>query len=298
MSWYKDPNPLPTGYWGPITSTLLWCEEKYRWSYYVAEPVNTVTNAFFIALAIYGYRVTRRERLPLRFAVCHLGVALVGFGSAWFHGTLTYSTQLLDELPMIYTSTFLTYCVLETSKGYGKPRFRLLLPLVLTLLVVWITVTYVWNGNPVFHQVAYASIQIASTVRVVYLLISKNSALNASQAGKERKREIARLYLFGAVVFLTGFAIWNVDNIFCYQLRQARNKIGYPWAVLLEGHGWWHIFTGYGAYCLITACAQLIVGEKEDPSNLRLQKGLVPVVKRVKQYTPATSSRGGRKKAQ
>ncbi len=46
MSWYKDPNPVPVGYWGPITSTLLWCEEKYQWSYYVAEPINTVTNLF------------------------------------------------------------------------------------------------------------------------------------------------------------------------------------------------------------------------------------------------------------
>ncbi|CDR98939.1 hypothetical protein [Sporisorium scitamineum] len=166
---------------------------------------------------------------------------------------------------MIYTSTFLTYCMCETSKGYGKPRFRLLLPGTLTLLVVWITVVYLWNGNPVFHQVAYASIQIVSTFRAAYLLTSKSSALNTSQQGEDRK-EITRLYLYGTIIFLTGFAIWNIDNISCYQLRQARKKVGYPWAVLLEGHGWWHILTGHGAYCLITAGAQLAVGEKTLPT--------------------------------
>lgn len=295
MSWYNDPEPLAAGYWGPITSTLLWCEEKYRWSYYVAEPVNTFTNLFFIGLSLYGYRVTRRERLPLRFSICHLGVALVGFGSAWFHGTLTYSTQLLDELPMIYTSTFLTYCVFETSKGYGKPRFRLLLPASLILLVLWITITYVWNGNPIFHQVAYASIQILSTLRVIYLLTSSHSQLNRSPAAKERKKDIQSLYLFGTFVFLTGFLIWNIDNIFCAHLRHARHKIGYPWAVLLEGHGWWHILTGWGAYCLITAGSQLAVGEKETPTNFKLEKGAFPVVKRLKEYKQ--ESRAPRKKS-
>ena len=289
MSWYKDPHPVAEGYWGPITSTLVWCEQKYRWSRFVAEPINTVTNLFFILLALYGYRVTRREGLPLRYSICHLGVALVGFGSAWFHATLTYSTQLLDELPMIYTSAWLTYCVCETSRGYGAPRFRLLLPLSLVLLVTWITVVYVWNGNPVFHQVAYASIQIVSTLRVIHLLTNKNSALNTTTLGKQRKSEIQRLYLFGTAVFLLGFAIWNIDNIFCYQLRQARAFVGYPWAVLLEGHGWWHILTGWGAYCLITAGSQLAVGEKEDPHNFVLQQGWFPWVKRVKPYKESKS---------
>lgn len=41
MAWtasHKGPDGrLPQGYWGPITSSLLWCEDKYRFSKYVAE---------------------------------------------------------------------------------------------------------------------------------------------------------------------------------------------------------------------------------------------------------------------
>ena len=39
--------------------------------------------------------------------------------------------------------SLLTYSVLETTPGYGKPRFRILLPAVLLLLVTFITIGYV-----------------------------------------------------------------------------------------------------------------------------------------------------------
>lgn len=197
---------------------------------------------------------------------------------------------------MIYTSAWLTYCVCETFKGYGKERFRILLPGTLVALVVAITVTYVSNGNPVFHQVSYALIQLVSTARVVYLLSSPSSPYNTSQLGKQRKGEIQKLYLFGTVIFLTGFVIWNVDNIFCYNLRQLRKTVGYPWAILLEGHGWWHILTGWGAYCLITAGSQLAVGLKEDVGNFRLEGGAFPVVRRVKEYRPTAGGKRVAKK--
>lgn len=52
-------------------------------------------------------------------------------------------------------------------------------------------------------------------------------------------------------MFLVGFFIWNVDNIFCKYLLSARNTMLLPWAVVLEGHAWWHIFTSLGAYYFI-----------------------------------------------
>lgn len=84
----------PTGYWGPITSSLMWCEDKYRWSQYVAEPVNTFTNLAFIALSLHGARSCAKEGLPLRFALTNLGITLVGIGSFAFHATLTRPAQV------------------------------------------------------------------------------------------------------------------------------------------------------------------------------------------------------------
>lgn len=50
----------------------------------------------------------------------------------------------------------------------------------------------------------------------------------------------------GLSIFLGGFLIWNLDNVFCSQVRQWRHAVGLPWAVLLEGHAWWHLMTGLG----------------------------------------------------
>ena len=56
----------------------------------------------------------------------------------------------------------------------------------------------------------------------------------------------------GLGTFLSGFGVWILDNIYCAQLRSWRRKVGLPWGIVLEGHGWWHLMTGTGAYFYIT----------------------------------------------
>ncbi|UZJ55143.1 hypothetical protein CBS101457_004463 [Exobasidium rhododendri] len=279
MAWI-DHGRMASGYWGEITSSLIWCEEKYRWSKYIAEPVNTFTNIFFFLLALYGAQKSREEKLPLRFTLVYLGIAGIGVGSFLFHATLKYEAQLLDELPMIYTSALLTYCVLETTPGYGKPRFRFLLPTALFLLVSFITVGYIYLGNPVFHQVAYALIQITSTIQVCRLLYSEKTKLTVKQ-----RQQIKHIFQLGSAIFVFAFGIWNIDNIYCSQLRHLRRRLGFPWAVLLEGHGWWHLGTGSGAYLLLVASELLMLSIKESADNFELRGHLLlPYVKRVKDY--------------
>lgn len=94
--------------------------------------------------------------------------------------------------------------MLETTPGYGKPRFRILLPTVLITLVTFITVAYVYSGNPVFHQVAYGLIQLVSTTQIVYLLNSQKTKLT-----KEERFQIKRIFAVGSALFLTAFAIWK-----------------------------------------------------------------------------------------
>lgn len=50
---------------------------------------------------------------------------------------------------------------------------------------------------------------------------------------------------------MAGFAIWGIDNVACSTLRSWRRELGLPWGLFLEGHAWWHIFTGFGSYCYI-----------------------------------------------
>jgi dihydroceramidase len=52
-------------------------------------------------------------------------------------------------------------------------------------------------------------------------------------------------------MFLAGFCLWNMDNIFCHHLTTSKQQILLPWSAVLEGHGWWHILTGLGKLVLI-----------------------------------------------
>ncbi len=121
-----------------------------------------------------------------------------------------------------------------------------------------------------FHQVAYGVLSITTILRGMYIMehtlrpaLRKRNPEQADQIMKTMWqlalagpfRTLARLRL-GAYAdanvlqeilpSLAGFFIWNMDNIFCHSLVAARNYIQLPWAVLLEGHGWWHILTGIG----------------------------------------------------
>lgn len=149
---------------------------------------------------------------------------------------------------------------------------------------------------------AYALIQAGSTLRVIYLLRSPNSPLASTDkksAGEVRRREANACYALGAIIFLAGFAVWNVDNAFCAQLRAWRTLLTqrglWMLAPLLQGHALWHLGTGLGAYQLVVSSSLLVMSLKETPENFELQPGplplglgrLVPVVRRVRPWNPA-----------
>nr|XP_009505996.1 PREDICTED: alkaline ceramidase 3-like [Phalacrocorax carbo] len=49
-------------------------------------------------------------------------------------------------------------------------------------------------------------------------------------------------------VFLMGFFLWNVDNIFCDKLRALRERMPPVVGAVTQFHAWWHILTGLGSY--------------------------------------------------
>jgi len=90
---------------------------------------------------------------------------------------------------------------------------------------------------------------------------SHPNGLNAAEIAELKRRDERDLKIlktmwlaiaYGLSTFLGAFAIWNLDNIYCSNLRRWRREIGLPWGILLEGHGWWHLMTGIGAYFYLT----------------------------------------------
>ncbi|KAI9670655.1 MAG: hypothetical protein M1831_005875 [Alyxoria varia] len=150
--------------------------------------------------------------------------------------------------------------------------------LTLVSLAVFITGYYHYLQDPTFHQNAYGLLTATVLFRSMYVmevnlrpsLLRREKAHTQQQqtsviSEAERKEQIRIdkrdedilknmwiMIVYGLSIFLGGFAIWNIDNDWCMSLTRWRRELGLPWGIVLEGHGWWHIMTGTGAYFYIT----------------------------------------------
>ncbi|NWY46583.1 ACER3 ceramidase, partial [Acrocephalus arundinaceus] len=221
------------GYWGTPTSTLEWCEENYAVSYYIAEFWNTVSNLIFILPPIYGAIQTYKDGLEKRYLAAYLCLTAVGLGSWCFHMTLKYEMQLLDELPMIYSCCVFVYCLYECFKYKNTVNYALLFLLITYSVVV--SIVYLDLKEPVFHQIMYGTLVSIIVLRSVYIVLWVYPWLRG-------------LGYTSLTVFLMGFFLWNVDNIFCDKLRALREKLPPVVGAVTQFHAWWHILTGLGSY--------------------------------------------------
>ncbi|KAK2173418.1 hypothetical protein NP493_878g00019 [Ridgeia piscesae] len=223
------------GYWGKPTSTIDWCEANYEVSYYIAEFWNTVSNIVMIIPPLIGALLAKKDNLELRYIAGYLGILVVGIGSWCFHGTLLYSMQLLDELPMIWCSSFLIYMLVEVDGRPNSQNFPLQVLLFAYCLVV--TLLYVIINKPVFHEVAYGLMVISLVVLSFRIVRQYEHSLP--------------LMLASSVTYGIGFVIWNIDNVYCSHVRELRRSVGYPVKPVLQGHAWWHLFAGVGTYLFV-----------------------------------------------
>lgn len=268
-----------SGIFGFLTPVAL---QDYYASFYLAEFVNALTNCLFLWLGVKGLLSCRRNGHDSIFQSAFLGYLTVGFGSFLFHATLKCTSQkilfvplralrpeylcnkitdntidpmqLVDELSMIYTTCLVCYATFS----YSKPtKTRVLLALFLLALAIVITLYYHYIQNPIFHQNAYALLTAIVLLRSMWVMEAalrpswRNKGLERNQQlhSYEDMRDLKILHTmwvmvaYGLATFLGGFAIWNLDNVFCSRLRGWRRKIGLPWGILLEGHGWWYVLT-------------------------------------------------------
>ena len=259
-------------------------------TYYSAEIINTLTNLMFLYLSYRGLKSCRDNGHDAVFSVAYFGYFLVGIGSFMFHTTLKYPWQLVDELNMIYTTCLMMYASLSYSRSTIQ---QVALGVILTLLCGFITLYYHYLQDPTFHQNVYAALTVFIVFRSfwtmeVNLRPSLRKTREQDRIEKEKKdirvpsqqrqqyenerdsailKQMWQFVAFGLSVFLGGFAIWGLDNVYCSSLRRWRREIGMPWGFFLEGHGWWHLMTGLGAYCYIIWAIHLrrvLNGEQDE----------------------------------
>ncbi|KAK3387452.1 alkaline ceramidase family protein [Podospora didyma] len=250
-----------SGFWGPPTSAVNFCEEDYVVTRYVAEFINTLTNLAYVYLAIRDARTPRRGyssggkqtgggSQPPGLDLMSGALAAVGVTSFIFHATLKHSTQFADEVSMLVLAGALLQGVYCAGSSNGRRNGLITASVVAT--VVAMSAYYLQSGNFVVHLVMFSLLIHNVWPRTIYLIY------NRTKAGPERSKLFRKFYT--AVAWcLAAFALWNVDIEWCQAVRKLQAATGLPWSWLLELHGWWHVMTGLGAAAYIDLIRDLSV---------------------------------------
>lgn len=133
---------------------------------------------------IKGIYEVHRQSFESRFAILYLCLLITGIGSWMFHMTLLYEMQLLDELPMVWGSSYMVYCLykVRVMPKQSTPGIAI----SMAAYAILTTVVYLVNQNPIFHEVMYGILVAA--------LLAMDMRLNSIQKSKS-----------GFRVFLGGF---------------------------------------------------------------------------------------------
>jgi len=256
-------------FWGTPTASIDWCEKNYEVCHFVAEFWNTITSSFISVLGLVGLYLSLRERIEKRFVVLYAGIVIIGIGSVAFHGALLLEYQLLDELPMIWTTLAWVY-IYQTmeSPRKGKPEDKVLATRLAIFGAVW------GIAAPWVHF--YAPIAFQS----LFILLLSYALINAHSYWKICKNTTARkMYIFYNMSLVAGALLWLCDKHACNQLHELFGD--YSWHKYVGSlHGYWHCLMSLNVY-LGPVFATVVRAQMLDiPASIQWWMGIVPYVKR------------------
>jgi len=252
-----------TGFWGPPTSTVDWCETNYEHVYYVSELFNSVSSLAMVLVGVLGI-VLHRGVLERRFVLAFALVSVVGLGSIAFHTTLRFEHQMMDELPMLYLASVIAFILIE--KGPER-RFGAWLPLGLVVYAAVATaLTAGMRGKLQMYLFHASFVTLELFALVGTWLIHRRST-------DVRGRRIFRL---GMSSYLIAIIAWRSDLGFCSTLNQALPAMGIPNPQL---HAWWHVLVSFGFYTLLLVIAHNRLKTLGKAPQFRFAAGFIPVVR-------------------
>lgn len=225
--------------------------------------MNTNTNILLVAYASHGiYKNAKSDRLPgdaISRSLPYMGIMLVGLGSAIFHSTNLYYTQWADDLSML----FATATVLHRVYTYDMPlKETVLYGGALAGFLIGFSIWHCIMDEVVFHGLIFG-------IMIIIVGVKTRSIINKNVSDPFVKAEVRKMVWWGTGAFGLGYAFWNADFHGCgdrtHGLTWLKRWIGMPLSFVFEFHGWWHIFTGIGAYIFIALVEYLTSEEAGEP---------------------------------
>jgi dihydroceramidase len=168
-----------------------------------------------------------------------LSLLVLGIGSFLFHATLRQTLEFVDEFSMLG----LTWSMLQAALTARQPPARArLITAALAVAYLSFSAFYLWSAKIIYQVFAFTSSLVAVLARSQYLFHLSRPAF------PDAKRRDWNWRVWKALgICVLGYLLWSIDLEYCAELRALRQKVGLPWAWVLELHGWWHILTAVGA---------------------------------------------------
>ncbi|KAL0080172.1 alkaline phytoceramidase family protein [Phycomyces blakesleeanus] len=215
------------GYWGPTTSSVDWCEENYVHSYYIAEFWNTISSLAMVTMGLLGFSL-HHNSLGLKISTSYLFIVVVGIGSVLFHGTLQFEYQMWDEVPMVWTASYLLW-VLLSDQGY---QYGLAIGIYCGLATY---LTSQFKGSIQFYlfQTSFGVV-MWSCFWLVWKLYK----------GVQNK-QVSRLFRQGTQCLVLAILVWLFDTNLCFVFDSLPNP---------QLHAWWHILMSASLYLFFAGC--------------------------------------------
>eukprot|EP01134_Creolimax_fragrantissima_P004191 CFRG4191T1 len=226
-------------YWfQPHTSHIDWCEQNYQVTDSIAEFYNTSTNVIFIFGPLCSFVLFRQYSKNDAFINLIFGLMLLtGLGSMYFHATLSYAGQVIDELAIMWV--ILLGIAAYTPKVYynnyiATTTFRLS---IMTFAAAVSIAPYSFGAG--FSKIV-AFTELASGIPIAMLVAYDLSAYRAlySHDGVMTARNAIGLFAIAA-------PIWLMDRLLC----------DYTSTVPLQLHAVFHVIMYIAAHLMVTFMA-------------------------------------------
>lgn len=234
-----------SGYWGAVDTTTNFCEPHYSLSPYIAEFFNSCSSFVYVVVGAYLlYKLRHQNDKAVNTSA--LWLVAIGVGSALFHGTMRYSMQLADELPMVgfVLSGMLAKTTVTFHEGVKKwsKHIRIAGCCQALLLVV------------LYGYFKLYEIFVNGFALLVVSDVALGHVLNNTTGPHVERRKTAWLY---AVVFIIlGRVVWETENMYCGTNPQI-------WPM----HSLWHFLSATSAYnAVVHVCLCRMDDSQQLPS--------------------------------